>query len=197
MSFLLRPRIAMHLAILLAASIGAWQSAAAVEPVHATSGVVKKIDKGAKTIAVETADGTEKVFKYTGKTVVEGAREGGKGMEKAGVEAYHGTLEGSHAVVKYTEKGSEATAVGVRDLGKASVKVADGTVEGADKAAHTITVATKDGGKETFDLSRDATVDTSHGAVDAAKWTYKTGDKVTVHYTEDAGKKVAHFIKHL
>lgn len=187
----------MFLAVAVAAIIGAWQSAAAVEPVHATAGVVKKVDTGAKTIAIETADGSEKVFKYTERTTVEGAHDVGEGAKKAGVETYHAGLEGSHAVVKYTEKGGDKVAVGVKDLGKGTVKVTDGTVVRVDKGAHTLTVKTADGSKETYELAKDATVDTSHGVVDSAKWTAKEGDKVTVHYTEDAGKKVAHFVRHL
>jgi len=197
MSLLVRRNTLMQIAVLLAVSIGAWNTALAVEPVHATTGVVQKVDTAAKTIAVKTADGTVKVFKYTERTTVEGVEDVGKGTKKGSVDTYHGTLEGSHAVVHYTEKGGEDTAVGVKDVGKGTVKVSDGTVDHVDKSAHTLTVKTKDGSKETYALSKDATIDTSHGVVDSAKWTYKEGDKVTVHYTEEAGKKVAYFVHHL
>ncbi len=195
--YLLSPqRIALLVAIAVTVALGAWQSAAAVEPVHATTGVVKKIDTRAKTIVIETADGAERVFKYTERTTAEAVREAGKSAKKGTLEAYRGSLEGSHAVVRYTKQGEDNVAVGVQDLGKETVKVSDGTIDHVDQSAHTVTVKTKDGGKETYDLSKNATVDTSHGVVDSAKWAYKEGDKVTVHYTEEAGKKVAYFIHH-
>ena len=197
MSLVSRQRVAMLIAVGVAALLGGWQSAAAVEPVHATTGVVKKIDTHAKTIAIETADGVEHVFKYTEHTTVEGLRDAESGTRKGTLDAYHGTLEGSHAVVRYTEQGGEKTAVGVKDVGKVGVKAADGTIDRVDKTGHTLTVKTKDGTEETYDVSKDASIDTEHGVVNSAKWTYKKGDKVTVHYTEKAGKKVAYFIHHL
>ncbi|HLI64251.1 MAG TPA: hypothetical protein VKV05_12700 [Terriglobales bacterium] len=190
-------RFVVLVAVTLAALLGAWQSVAAVEPIHATTGVVKKIDTHAKTIAVETADGTVHVFKYTERTTVEGLRDVAAGTRKGTLDAYHGTLEGSHAVVRYTEKGGEDTAVGVKDVGKGTVKAADGTIDRVDKTGRTLTVKTKDGTEETYDVSKDASIDTARGVVNSAKWTYKKGDKVTVHYTEEAGKKVAYFIHHL
>ena len=41
---------------------------------HAVVVSVDKVDQAAKTIAVTTADGTVKVFKYTEKTTVTGAK---------------------------------------------------------------------------------------------------------------------------
>ena len=46
-------------------------------------------------------------------------------------------------------------------------------------------------------IAKDATVDSEHGVVKGTEYTAKEGEKVTVHYTEEAGKKVAHFIKRL
>jgi hypothetical protein len=98
----------------LAAAI-AWQGAVAQDLVHDISGVVKKVDKGTKTIVVKTADGTEHTIKYTDKTTVEGTKEVGKGVEKGSAETYLSAKKGSKITVHYTEKGAEKTATGVKD----------------------------------------------------------------------------------
>jgi hypothetical protein len=98
----------------LAATI-AWQGAMAQDLVHEISGVVKKMDKGAKTIVIKTADGTEHTIKYTDKTAVESTKDVGKGVEKGSAETYLSAKKGSKITVHYTEKGAEKTAIGVKD----------------------------------------------------------------------------------
>lgn len=78
---------------------------------HVVTGVVKHLDKDGKTIVVKASDGTEHTIKWTGKTSWEGTKEAGKGVK-----------EGSQVTVKYTEKGGEKTAVGVKELGKDTEK---------------------------------------------------------------------------
>ena len=102
----------------------AVQSASAEDVVHAVSGVVKSIDKDSKTVVVKTANGTEHTIKYTDQTVVKGAKETGKGVEKGSVDTYLGAKVGTKVTVKYTEKAGEKTAVGIKDAGKATAKAA-------------------------------------------------------------------------
>jgi len=75
--------------------------------VHIFSGVVKHVDRDAKTIVVKADDGAEHTVKWTDKTAWEATKESGKGIK-----------EGSKVSVKYTEKAGEKTAVGVKDIGK-------------------------------------------------------------------------------
>lgn len=163
--------------------------------VHAVSGAMSKIDKDAKTIAVKTADGTEHVFHYSEKTTVRAARGTAKGVKTGAVDTYFAGKEGTHVVVRYTEKGADKTAASVDDFGKDTMKVSEGTVTKVDKAAHTVSVKTEDGAETTYDWGKDATIDTEHGVVKSSQFVAKEGDKVVVHYTEDAGKKVVHFFK--
>jgi hypothetical protein len=103
-----------------------WQGVRAEDVAHAISGVVKSVDKDTKTVVVKTADGTEQTIKYTDHTVVKGAKDTGKGVEKGSVDAYMGAKVGTQVTVKYTEKAGEKTAVGVKDASKATAKaVAD------------------------------------------------------------------------
>lgn len=172
------------------------QLAVADDVVHAVEGVVTKVDLTGKTIFVKTADGTEHAFKYTEKTTLHGLKDAGHMTKTGAVDTYMKGKEGTMVLVHYTEKGGDKSAVAFRDMGKDTVKVSDGTVTKVDKAARTVTVKTEDGSEATYHVAKDATVDSGHGLVKGADYA-KEGEKVTVHYTEDAGKKVAHFIRGL
>ena len=165
--------------------------------VHAVTGAVAKVDAGAKTIAIKTADGSEEVFKYTEKTSVRDATAAKDATKTAAVDTYMAGKEGTHVVVRYIGKGADKTAIGIKDFGKDTLKVSKGTVTKVDQAAHTVGIKTEDGAEATYRFSKDAAVDTEHGVVEGTKYTAKEGDKVVVHYSEEAGHKVVHFLKHI
>jgi hypothetical protein len=64
-----------------------------------TEGTFKKIDHGAKTITIATADGTERTFRLLGRA----ARDTGRDIEK-------GTDKSAKVTVYYTEEGGEKVA---------------------------------------------------------------------------------------
>lgn len=163
--------------------------------VHAVSGIVTKIDSAAKTITVKTVDGTEHVFKYTEATTVHAAEETGKAAKAGSVDTYMAGKEGTHAIIHYTGEGTDQTAVHVEDLGKHPVQVGEGTVTRVDKAARTVTIKAEDGTESTYHVAKDATVDTEHGVTKDSELIAKRGEKATVHYTDEAGKKVVHLFK--
>ena len=143
------------------------------------TGTVEKVDSGAKTIAVKTADGTVETVKFTEKTSVHGLKDAAKGADLAG-------KEGGHVIVHTVGEGSEKTAHSVEWVGDKTVHTTEGTVEDVGKGSKTVAVKTADGTKETFDVA-------DHAVVSGAK----KGEHVTVYYTEEAGKKIAHVFKHL
>jgi hypothetical protein len=98
----------------LAAAIP-WKDVVAQDLVHDISGVVKKVDKGTKTVVIKTSDGTEQTIKYTDKTVVEGTKDTGKGVAKGSAETYLGAKKGAKVTVHYTEEGGAKTATGIKD----------------------------------------------------------------------------------
>jgi hypothetical protein len=100
----------------------AWQAAVAEDVVHAVSGIVKNVDKGAKTMVVKTGDGTEHTIKWTDKTTVKGVDASGKAVTDASADSYDGLKKGAKVSVKYTEKGGEKTAVAIKDASKATAK---------------------------------------------------------------------------
>ncbi len=156
----------------------------AVEPITAVHGTVTKVDSTAKTIVVKTADGTEHTLHFVGKTAVHGTEVGAK-------DTFKGVKEGSEVVAHYTAKGAEKTAMEVDNVGKDGLKVTEGTVSTVDRGAKTIAVKTADGSVQTFKMADHATVDAGK---DIGKGTEKA-TKVTVYYTEQSGKKIAHFFE--
>jgi len=165
-------------------------------PVRATSdvvtaihGTITKVDAATRTVVVKTADGTEHTIHFVDKTAVHGA----EATEIGAKDTFHGLKEGSEVAVHYTENGSEKTAVEVDHLGKEGLKSVDGTVSKVGKDGKTVTVKAADGTEQTFDVVGK---DTKESAQAIGKGADKSA-KVTVYYTESAGKKVAHFFEKL
>ena len=183
--------------ILLACAVFLALTASAQDAIHAVSGAITHTDHAAKTIAIKTADGTEEVFRYTEHTAV---RESSKaaGRAQMGItDTYFSGKEGSKVVIRYLGKGTDKTATLVEDFGKESLKGGRGTVTHVDKAAHTIGIRTEDGAEATYKMGDQTVVETEHGVVRGSRYAAKEGDKVTVHYTEDAAGKVLRFFKKL
>jgi hypothetical protein len=176
-----RKLFAIGLAFLFGAAVLVAQ-----DVVSAVSGTVQKVDAGTKTVVVKTADGTEHTFHFVERTSVQGADAGAK-------DTFHGVKEGSEVVVHYSKKGTEVTAEEIDHVGKDGLKVTEGTVSKIDRGGKTLVVKTADGAEETFHLTDHAAKDAGKGVGEGVE---KSG-KVTVYYTEKAGRKVAHFFKAL
>lgn len=171
-------------ALIIGALCFATLSQAAHASTNVVAGTLEKVDNGAKTIAVKTADGTVETVKFTSETSVRGLKAAGKGADLAG-------KEGGHVIVHT----SDETARSVEWLGDKSVHVAKGTVEDGGEVSKTIAVKTAEGTKETFRVADRATVDTGKDVGRYSAIGAKKGEHVTVYYTEEGGKKVAHAFK--
>ena len=150
-------------------------------------GEIKKLDAGAKTAVVKTADGTEHTIHFVKGTAVYGADQTAAGAK----DTFHGLKEGSHVAVHYTTQGTEKTAREVDNIGKGGLKSSEATITRIDRGTKTVAVKTADGAEETYKLTDSAA---KHAGKDIAKGTEK-GAKVTVYSTEEGGKKVIHFFK--
>lgn len=157
--------------------------------VQALAGELKKVDQVGKTIVVKTATGTEEVLKFTEQTTVRGLKEGTKVSDLAG-------KEGTHVVVHYSEEGTENVARAINHVGKEALKVTEGTVARFDRAGRTLVVKTAGGVEETFRLTDRVTIESGKRIVRFADASFREGERVTVHYTEEAGHKIAHLLKH-
>jgi hypothetical protein len=175
--------------VLMIICLAAFCTRADDDVVTAVHGTVTKVDSAAKTIALKTKDGTEHTVHFVDTTAV----HGGEATAEGSKDAWHGVKEGSEVVVHYTEKGGEKTAVEVDRVGKGGVKVVEGTVTKVGEGGKTVVVKTADGTEHTFQV---AGKDTVIVAKDIGKDGEKAG-KVTVYYTEKAGKGIAHFFEKL
>lgn len=160
---------------------------AAQDVASAVAGTVKAIDRGTKTVVVKTADGAEQTFHVASHATVHGAKAVGHGT----MDAFGELNEGDEVVVHYTARGVEKTGMEFDRIGHDGLHVMEGTGQHIDRAAKTISIKTADGTVQTFHFTDRLARETGD---DTARGTEKAG-KVTVYYTEDAGKKVAHFFK--
>jgi hypothetical protein len=160
---------------------------AAEDVVSAVHGTIKKVDSTTKTIVVKTADGTEHLMHFTDKAVVHGAHASMDGAE----DSWRGLKEGTEVVVHYTSEGAKDTALEIDKIGKAGLKSSGGTIEDIDRGGKKLVVASSDGVKSTYRLTDHAAKD---GGKDIGEGVEK-GTKVTVYYTEAAGRRVAHFFE--
>lgn len=177
------------LRLLVIASLFLLSVRADEDVVTAVHGTITKVDAASKTIAVKTKDGTEHTLRFADKTTVHGAHAAATGAK----DSFHGLTEGSEVVAHYTAKGSEETAVEVDKVGKDGMHAVAGTVTHVSEDGKTVVVKAADGTEHTFRVA-------GHDTADAAKEIGKGADKsakVTVYYTEAAGKKVAHAFEKL
>jgi hypothetical protein len=103
-----------------------------------------------KRLSIKTADGTVKVVKVSEKQTVDGLKAG------ANYTAL-GAEKGAHVVVKYTGEGADATATGIKFVGKDTVKASEGTVAKIDEAAKTVSIKTAKGTEEVYHYTDVAT----------------------------------------
>jgi len=163
---------------------------------HAVAGELKKIDHATQTVIVHTADDIDETFKFTERTVVRGA----KAVTRVTDDTAKAILEGGAVVLHYGGEGADRTAVGVDHLGKRTLSIAKGTVVRVGDAGKFIVVKTAAGVDETFELTKDAVVDSGRGidrAAHGAGGAIKQGAELIVHYSDEGGKKVAHLVRQL
>ena len=113
---------------------------------------------------------------------------GGKGT---GVNALQGLRDGSSVVVHYTVKSGEASAEEVDSIGDTGLKVTEGVVTRVNRRGKEITVRFDNGTSEVFQLTDRAALDAGKDVDDAATG----GIRVTIYYTDEAGRKVAHLLQ--
>jgi hypothetical protein len=156
---------------------------AADDVVSAVAGTVRVVDKGAKTVVVKAADGSEHTIHFVGRTASHGATATASGSK----DAFLAMKEGDEVIVHYTVKGTVKTAEEVDHLGKDGLKMGVVAVKSVDHGAKTVTVETAGGAEETYHLTTAAARETGKGL--------DKGGKATIYYSEEGGKKVAHFFK--
>ena len=93
--------------------------------------------------------------------------------------------------VHYTDKGTVKTAEEIDHIGKDGLKAGEGTIAKIDRGGKILTLKTAGGAEETYRLSEHAARDTGMEFGKAGK----KSEKAAVYYTEEAGHKIARFLK--
>jgi hypothetical protein len=157
---------------------------------HTLVGELVSVNMKAGKFIVRTADGVEHEILYTGRMVVHGAGQ-------AGTAAYLAGKQGSEVVVHYTQRGATSTANEVDVYGHKALTETRGTLVSADKEGHQVVIRTEDGAEHTYDVSKDAVMDTSAGVIDKADLAAKKGDQVVVYHAQQGAHQVAQAFKDL
>ena len=160
------------------------QSGPPVQRTIALEGTMKTFYRAVNTIIVTTIDGVDHVYHVTKDLVV----HGGKGR---GMDALEGLREGSTVVVHYTVTEAEASAREIDRIGDEGLKVTEGVVTRIDRGRKQITIRFDDGKSETLRLTERAAAEAGKDVDQAAT----AAVKVIVYYSDEAGRKVAHFFK--
>src|SRR5260370_36653104 len=117
-------QVQLRAVLVIFAACFAFTVARGQNPTHVISGTVEKVDAGAKTVAVKTADGTVETLKFTEKTTVHGPKDAPNGADLVG-------KEGGHVIVHATGEGASKTAHSVEWLGRKTPQAPKGTGESA------------------------------------------------------------------
>jgi hypothetical protein len=162
------------------------QSGPPVQGTVALEGTTKKVYAAAHIVVVKTIDGVEHIIHYTKDLLV----HGGKG---AGVDALQGLDEGSTVVVHYTAASAEETAQEIDRVGDKGLKITEGVVERVDRRRKQMTIRYANGKRETLRLTDRAAAEAEQDINQAS------GDatKVVVYYSDETGRKVAHYFKRI
>lgn len=115
------------------------------------------------------------------------AVHGGEDVGKVSVDAFHKIKEGDRVAIHYSAVRGKEIGHEIDVLGEMGLKASKGTVSEIDRGGKRLTIETADGTKEAYHLTDRAAIDTGKELDKSAK--------VTVYYTEDAGKKISHFFE--
>jgi hypothetical protein len=74
-----------------------------LDGLKATEGTVSKIDRGAKTIAITSGDGTVETFKMAGHAIEDAGKDVGKGAEKSVKVTVYYTEQGGRKIAHFLE----------------------------------------------------------------------------------------------
>jgi hypothetical protein len=153
-----------------------------VQGTVALEGTMTKVYRGVNRLVVTTLDGAEHVYHFAKGLVV----HGGSG---SGLEALEGVRPGAMVVVHYRIEGAEASVEEIDRVADEGLKVTEGVVVKLNRRRREITLKYGDGSTETLRLTDRAAGEPADG-ISAADST-----RVTVYYSDETGRKVAHYFR--
>ena len=161
------------------------------EVVHAVSGVVTAVDPSKSQITLKTNDGSDGDFQY--QRELQTSIEFDKSLREGAADPNDFKKVGDHVVAYYFLAPAGRMIVALKDFGPHGLNVASGTV--FKNKHHSIAIKTDAGVVETFDIAKDASVETPLGVASGLRYDAEDGTRITVRYSETNGLKTAEFIR--
>lgn len=166
-------------------------SAAAQEVVHALTGTVVNVNPQAKTMLVNTDDGSSGQFALADAS---SKLDFNKAVKDEVKPAATFDKNNAQVIVFYYGDNSVRTAVGVQDLGAGPFVKTQGTVVKVNRHDHTVTIKDGSGKPMSLHISSTAMADTPDGVVPGDKFDPSKGDNISVVATNDNGVEKALFL---
>jgi Cu/Ag efflux protein CusF len=185
----------LRLSILVGCLSSAFAAAAAQEVVHALTGTVRSIDATAKTISVETDDGSEGLFKVL--TDPKANYRFDKKISASATAPDTFKEIGVCVIVYYIGNGDVRTVVALQNLGAGPFVKSRGTIVGVESKGRWFTVKDESGAIKTFWITSETVVETGFGVTEGSKSQLKKGDSVQVTAETAAKNAGALFISAL
>jgi hypothetical protein len=150
----------------------------------ALEGTMKQFYKAANVVIVTTMDGMKHVYHFTKDLIVHGGK-------KPGVDAMEGLREGTMIVVHRDVSGSEAAVAEIDLVSEEGLKITEGVVTDINQRKQEITIKYANGTAETLKMTAQAAAenDTRLAGSDS------TVTHIVIYYSDEAGRKVAHYVK--
>jgi hypothetical protein len=164
-------------------------SAATNKREYLVLGTIENVDSAANTITVKLSDGTDKTLQLAKRLTV-------NGREETRNRAESGLMARERAVIYYTSKGSDETAVDVESLNHVMRRTVTGTLISANKDNQIVVLRTASGKEETFRVQTDAVIETGDGVMMFAQFEPQSDELVTLHYVDPLGIAKVSRIKH-
>jgi hypothetical protein len=172
-------------------SLGAI-AASAQEVVHALVGTFVSTNPSAKTIQINTEDGSEGLFNDMTKSHV--ALDIDKSLLAGLTPADKLTSKGTHVIVFYFGNLAVRIAVGLRDLGPGPLKTASGSVSKFQKHEHLLTLQTSSGTDKVFHIETKTVAETSVGAVPGYRFDPEKSEQLRIVSLLENGTDTALYI---
>lgn len=152
------------------------------EPI-ALEGTMNQFYRAANVVVVTTLDGMEHVYHFTKDLIVHGGK-------KPGVDALEGLREGTTVVV-HQSTGESASVDEIDVLGDEGLKSTEGMVTRIDRRKNEITIRYNNGKTETLQMTTRAAAESDAGIDE----TSQEASTIVIYYSDEAGRKIAHYLK--
>jgi hypothetical protein len=174
--------LALALGVLLIVSAAAHpQNRPPVQETIALEGTMKQFYRAANMVVVTTKDGVEHVYHFTKNLIVHGGK-------KPGVDALEDLNEGTLVVIHHRVSDAQASAEEIDLLGDEGLKSTEGRVSHIDRRKKEITIRYANGKTETLQM-------TGRVAAEAPAGIDESGGETVIYYSDEGGRKVAHYVK--